>query len=147
MAAPADYVREAAAVGDKNKVAMLIAALIAIVIVAAPQHILGRVLGGISYSFYYLWPALGAISALLWGIMSVSYVKLAMRVRRGEAVEFADVLKVQEFAVPAALIGAPVAALHLVGYLALVAGIFGTIVEVLARSRSSARSSRSSTGS
>jgi hypothetical protein len=133
MAQPADYAKEAASVNEKNKVAMLLAIIIGMIVAQLPAQIIGRVFAGISLSlFFYTLPLLLALSAILTSVVQVSYVKMGMRVRKGETVNFMDILNVKDFLVPAAILGAPAAAVNLLGYLGLVAGIFGTLAQLLA---------------
>jgi len=125
MATPVDYVTEAKALNEKvgSKVPMLIATVIMVVI----SGVVPGVVGGI---VPITLPLFMAIGAMLQTLLLVSLIKMAARIRKGEAVNFMDVLNVQSFLVPGLLLGAAAAAVNLLGYLAMVVSIFGLIAKL-----------------
>jgi hypothetical protein len=121
MAGPVDYAKEGAALNKKALIPMFVAVIIMAVITAVPTAIITAVLV----------PMLGMVGVLVGiivaaamqlvaSVLQIAYIKMAIRLRKGEQVAAGDVMKFQDFMVNGAILGAPKAAAVLVGLVALV---------------------------
>lgn len=132
MAGPVDYAKAGAELNKKALMPMFIA----VIIVFAINIVLG-IVGGIIIGVFagILGVGVGTLVgglvagafAMIGMVFRVAYINMAIRLRKGETVSPADVLKVGEFLVPAALLGAPIAAGNVIAGLGGFVGIFATI--------------------